>query len=212
MKTSSLSTTEGLSRAEAENLLRCCAADPGPAGVRDLALLLVLIMNGLRRAELVSLDVDGFRFIDDTPVYVITGKGDKKRTMEFVPDVWEAVVRWVELVNDDTGPLFRRLGRPGKKGQKITPRRLTTNGVYHIIKRRTAEAGIQKSISPHSLRHTYATLALLAKVPIQEVQISMGHTSPDTTFRYFRALEQVGRSPTRAIKLSWQQDEKEEQP
>jgi hypothetical protein len=40
----------------------------------------------------------------------------------------------------------------------------------------------------------------------------MGHTSPDTTFRYFRALEQVGRSPTRAIKLSWEQDEAKEIP
>lgn len=212
MKTSSLSTTEGLSRSEAEEILRRCASDKTPAGRRDLAMLLMLIFNGLRRAELVSLDINGFRFIDEVPVYIVTGKGNKKRTMEFVPQVWDAVVAWVELVGDDAGPLFRGLGRPGKKGQKILKRRLTTNGVYHIIKQRADEAGIQKRISPHSLRHTYATLALLANVPIQEVQISMGHTSPDTTFRYFRALEQVGRSPTRAIKLSWEQDEAKEIP
>jgi integrase/recombinase XerD len=89
---------------------------------------------------------------------------------------------------------------------------VTANGIYSIIKTRVREARITKNIHPHSLRHTYATLALLGGVPLQDVQVSMGHSSPNTTFRYFRAIEQVGRSPGRALGLNWQQPGTKEEP
>jgi integrase len=117
--------------------------------------------------------------------------------------------RWLVAANIQSGPIFRRIRKSTGDTQKITDERLTPNGIYDIIGRRIEQAGIAKNIHPHSLRHTYATFSLLAGVPIQEVQKSMGHSSIDTTSRYDRAIDQVGRSPGRSISLNWPGSQKQ---
>jgi integrase len=212
MKTSNVSGTEGLSKEEAEHLLNVIASDRSLRGSRDLALFLVLFHNGLRRSEAASLLIQNFRVVGDTPTYEVTIKGGKKLAIEIIPIVWKELERWMEAAAIGHGPVFRRLRRGRGGAHVVCNGGLTANGIYSIIKTRVREARITKNIHPHSLRHTYATLALLGGVPLQDVQVSMGHSSPNTTFRYFRAIEQVGRSPGRALGLNWQQPGTKEEP
>jgi integrase/recombinase XerD len=212
MKTSNVSGTEGLSRQEAEDLLNIIASDRSLRGLRDLALFLVLFHNGLRRSEVANLLIQNFRMVNDTPTYEVTVKGGKTLVIEIIPVVWQEVKRWLDAAAIGHGPVFRRLRRAKGGTYKLCHGGLTANGIYSIIKARVKESRIKKNIHPHSLRHTYATLALLGGVPLQDVQVSMGHSSPNTTFRYFRAIEQVGRSPGRALGLNWQQKGTKEEP
>lgn len=208
MKTSNISTTHGLSQEEAELLLHTCSKDKSLTGKRDLALIAILIYNGLRRSEVVSLNIDEFMFINDIPIYTLTLKGGKKHIIEMVPDVWEAIIKWTKAGNIKEGAIFRKIHVSRLNNEKVFKTRLTTSGTYSIIIKRVKQIGISKNIHPHSLRHTYATLALLAGVPIQDLQISMGHANTDTTFRYYRAIEQIGKSPGRALTLKWTMEEK----
>jgi len=202
MRVSSVSTTDGLSSTEAESLLRVCHEEGTLKGKRDLALFAVMMHNGLRRSEAIQLDVGGFKMVEDTPTYTMVIKGGKLHTIEFIGPVWTAIQKWLEAADIKSGPIFRKVHKTTGR-EKVMENRLTASGVYDIIRSRCRKANLNKNIHPHSMRHTYATLALLAGVPIQDVQVSMGHSNTDTTFRYYRAVEQVGRSPGRSIKLEW---------
>lgn len=210
MRTSNVSTTEGLSSEEAETLLRICHKEGTLRGKRDMALFAVMMNNGLRRSEAVQLMVKEFRKVGEIPTYTLVLKGGKLLTIEFVEPVWKAIQNWLGAAGITDGAVFRGIHKTHYGIETVQEKGLTASGVYDIIKNRTKEAGIEKNIHPHSMRHTYATFALLAGVPIQEVQISMGHSNTDTTFRYYRAVEQVGRSPARSIKLEWPDGHKEE--
>lgn len=210
MRQSNISTTEGLSSNEAETLLRICHNEGTLRGKRDMALFAVMMHNGLRRSEAIQLNVTSFKKVNKTTTYTLTLKGGKLLTIEFVDPVWKAIKRWLTDANIRSGPVFRKVHKTHFGRETVLEKRLTPSGVYDIIRFRTKQAGVKKNIHPHSMRHTYATLALLAGVPIQEVQISMGHSNTDTTFRYYRAVEQVGRSPARSIKLEWPDGYEEE--
>jgi site-specific recombinase XerD len=203
MRTSSISETEGLDNGEAEHLLQTLWEDTTYIGLRDTAIFAVLIYNGLRRSEVIQIDLENIRFVSGTPTITLIIKRGKHLNIEFIPLVWKTIDRWMVAANITKGPIFRKVTKFRDGRQEITENRLTVDHIYAIIKSRVKQAGINKDIHPHSLRHTYATLALLAGVPIQEVQKSMGHSSTDTTFRYDRAIEQVGRSPGRSIALEW---------
>lgn len=203
MKTSNVSSTEALSKEEAELLAKMLNEDESLTGYRDLALFSVFIYNGLRRAEIIQIDLDKIKYVGSTPTVHLVIKRGKHLSIEFIPHVWRMIDRWLVAANIQTGPIFRRIRKSTGGTQKVTDSRLTPNGIYDIIGRRIEQAGITKNIHPHSLRHTYATFSLLAGVPIQEVQKSMGHSSIDTTSRYDRAIDQVGRSPGRSISLNW---------
>jgi integrase/recombinase XerD len=203
MRVSNVSETQGLDNGEAEHLLKTLWEDKTYSGLRDTAIFAVLIYNGLRRSEVVQIDLENIRFVSGTPTVTLVIKRGKHLTIEFIPLVWKTIDRWLVSANITEGPVFRKVTKYRDGRQEITKNRLTVDNIYAIIKSRVKQAGIDKDIHPHSLRHTYATLALLAGVPIQEVQKSMGHSSTDTTFRYDRAIEQVGRSPGRSIALEW---------
>jgi len=203
LRTSSISETESLSQEEAERMFSLLYADASIVGLRDIAVFAIMIYNGLRRSEVVQIDAENIRFINGTPTTKLVIKRGKTINIEFIPLVWGAIEKWLTISDITEGPIFRKIQRTKKGELKIQKNRLTPDGLYNIIKSRVAQAGIKKDIHPHSLRHTYATFALLAGVPIQDVQVSMGHSSTDTTFRYYRAIEQVGRSPGRSITLKW---------
>jgi integrase len=203
MRTSNISETEGLDDEEAERLLKMLWADETYIGLRDTAIFAVLIYNGLRRSEVIQIDLDNIKFVSGTPTTTLVIKRGKHLSIEFIPLVWKTIDRWLTAANINEGPIFRKVTKSRVGPQIVTKNRLTADHIYAIIKSRVQQAGIEKNIHPHSLRHTYATFALLAGVPIQEVQKSMGHSSTDTTFRYYRAVDQVGRSPGRSIALEW---------
>lgn len=161
----------GLDREETCRLLHA-AQD---AGARDYALLCLLALNGLRVSEALALDAGELETERGHRVVRVRGKGGKVRTAPLAPRTAAALD--AELEGRTTGPLFIT----------ATGERLNRYQVTRIIRRVARAAGIEKRLSPHSLRHTFVTLSLEAGAPIHVVQDAAGHASPETTRRYDRA-------------------------
>lgn len=147
-------------------------------GLRDRAMLEVLYATGLRVSELVSLRVDQCN--QRVGVIRVTGKGNKERLVPLGEDALEWLARYLrqarpELVrgNDNAGLFLSRQARP-----------MTRQTFWHIIKRYSREAGITKHLSPHTLRHAFATHLLNHGADLRVVQLLLGHSDLSTTQIY----------------------------
>lgn len=156
---------------------------------RDRALLAVLLGSGLRVAEAVALDVPDL--IEDADggmtLYVRQGKGRKDRQVPVRADV-AGLLRTYLTATDrrlgDTGALFRAHDR-GVASRSSERARLTERAVAYLVKRTTERAGVTaKSLSPHSLRHTFGIRSLRAGGNVVAVSKLLGHASITTTQKY----------------------------
>ncbi|MBX6395060.1 MAG: site-specific tyrosine recombinase XerD [Alicyclobacillaceae bacterium] len=163
-----------------EEVERLLAAPDGrsPAGLRDKAMLEVLYATGIRVSELVSLDVIDLNL--NMGYVKCYGKGSKERIVPLGSAAIEAAHRYLvdgrpKLVKGaDGGALFlNHLGN-----------RLTRQGFWKIIKKYAREAGIQKVITPHTLRHSFATHLLENGADLRAVQEMLGHADISTTQIY----------------------------
>ncbi|QXJ19707.1 tyrosine-type recombinase/integrase [Actinomadura graeca] len=165
--------------AEFTALLRACAADRSPAGVRDAALLAVLYTTGARRSE-----VAGLRREDYDPgerSLRIVGKGDKER-LEYVHEGAAALLgAWLALDGRASGPLFKPVHRAGA----VQHRPMTDAAVRNAVVKRRTEAGLPP-MTPHDFRRTFIGDLLDQGVDLATVQQLVGHASPATTARYDR--------------------------
>lgn len=149
-----------------------------PLGHRNKAIIETLYSCGLRVSELISLRL-GDLYFDDGFVRV-TGKGDKQRLVPVSPAAKKNISLWLEQ---------RRDMNPDAKNAEIVflnrrGRKLTREMIYLIIQRATKEAGINKKISPHTFRHSFATHLLQGGASIRQVQDLLGHGSIITTEIY----------------------------
>lgn len=154
----------------------------GVAGLRDRAILETLFSTGLRVSELVSLDRDT---IDLTRgEFSVRGKGSKVRVV-FLSDAAIAILKsYLEKRVDADPALFVRVPKD-EKFEKYEQLRLTPRSVQRIVKKYAILAGIiGKKVSPHSLRHSYATDLLRNGADIRSVQAMLGHASVTTTQIY----------------------------
>jgi integrase/recombinase XerD len=177
------SPTIGLSAAELDRLLTA-AEQHSP---RAVALVSLLVYNGLRITEALSCDVLSLTYQRGHQVLRITRKGGRAATEPLAPVVAHALR---EYIGDRTaGPLF--LNEAGTA-------RLAYTTSYALIRRLARRAGIAAAehLSPHSLRHSFATELLNNGVPLQDVQDAMGHADPRTTRRYDRSRHNLDRHPT----------------
>jgi integrase/recombinase XerD len=166
-----------LSRAEVDALL----ARPDPrtaAGRRDRAMLELLYATGLRVSELVSLELNDVNL--ETRVLVARGKGAKERLVPVGAPAAEAVRAYLATAR---GPLLR--GRRSKD-LFVTPRgrRMTRQAFAKIVARLARAAGIARPISPHKLRHSFATHLLEGGADLRAVQAMLGHADVATTQIY----------------------------
>ncbi|HLO25363.1 MAG TPA: site-specific tyrosine recombinase XerD [Geobacteraceae bacterium] len=166
-----------LSAREVESLLAAPAGD-STAAVRDRAMLDLLYATGLRVSELVALRV---RDVNLDAGYLMTmGKGDKERLVPIGESAKRSVGVYLASVRQKPGvagagdALF--LSRLGKK--------MTRQAFWNIIKKRSFEADIRKNISPHTLRHSFATHLLENGADLRSVQIMLGHADLSTTQIY----------------------------
>lgn len=144
--------------------------------LRDKAILEVLFSTGLRVSELCSLDSDIDLGRDD---FSIRGKGDKVRVV-FISDAAKDAVRsYLKARKDMHEALFVNHAQGNKKNERITPR-----SVERMIKTYAAKAGITKKVTPHVLRHSFATDLLSNGADIRSVQALLGHASINTTQIY----------------------------
>jgi integrase/recombinase XerC len=141
---------------------------------RDRAILELLYSSGIRVGELVALNINQLNL--DLGIVKVMGKGRKERIVPVGSKAIEAVRAYLEERRspDEEVPLFLNL-RGG---------RLTARSVDRLIKNYTRQAGIFRKVSPHSLRHTFATHLLDAGADIREIQEMLGHASLSTTQRY----------------------------
>lgn len=168
-----------ISPAELDRLL--AAADgTDEKSLRDKAILELLFSTGLRVSELCSLDADIDLSRDDFP---IRGKGDKVRVV-FLSDAAKNAVRAYLKVRTDMEPaLFVSVPRAREKNKRI-PTRLTPRSIELLIKTYAAKAGITKKVTPHVLRHSFATDLLGNGADLRAVQALLGHASINTTQIY----------------------------
>jgi site-specific recombinase XerD len=173
-----------LSQGEILALVNVCKADTTPAGTRDAAIIGLLYTCGLRRAELVSLNVHDFD-PDTGKLLIRAGKGRKQRTVFVHGGAFRALVDWL-AAGSTRVPLFV----PVLKNGKIKQRRMNAQSIYDMLKKRARQAGV-KDFSPHDLRRTFVGDMLDRGVDIATVANIAGHASVDTTRRYDRRPEET---------------------
>lgn len=159
--------------------------DQGKTPKRDRALLELLYSAGLRAAELVSVDLGRIEF-DQMSVEVI-GKGDKERRTYFGKTCAFAIRDYIASERVPTPDEQKGNVRRGQAIPLFTNaqgKRLTTRTVQNVVKRWAVSVGLDPSISPHTLRHSFATHLLDGGADLKTVQQLLGHTSLETTQIY----------------------------
>jgi integrase/recombinase XerD len=157
-----------------------------PRGLRDRALIELLYATGMRVSELIALRSSDVNL--DASYLTCTGKGSKQR---IVP-IGDEAARWVrEYVRDARGPLLHKRSSPrlfvnargGGPG-------LTRVGFWKILKGYARQAGLPSALSPHMLRHSFATHLLERGADLRAIQMMLGHADLSTTQIYTHVLEQ----------------------
>ena len=172
-----------LSQKEITNLIKICKEDSTPIGARDAALIAILRGAGVRRAEVVKLDLSDFD-PKTGALFVRRGKGGKNRLV-YLPKKGIALVNsWILLRGIEPGPLLY----PIRKGGEMQPRYMSPDAIFKIVRRRALGAGVE-SFSPHDFRRTFGSDLLEAGVDIVTVRDLMGHDSTETTAKYDRRGE-----------------------
>ena len=160
-----------LPKDESKDLLDT-AAERSEAGLRDHALLELLYATGLRVAECCGLDLDD---VDRRRGAVrVMGKGGKERVVPAGDVALGALDAWLLARGEGSGALFTN-ERGGRLG---------TRSVHRIVKRRARAAGIDRRVTPHTLRHTFATHMLGEGADLRLIQELLGHSRLSTTQRY----------------------------
>lgn len=168
-----------LSVAEVQQLLAMCVADKSCRGVRDTAIVAIMVGCGLRRAEVVGLQYDNL--IRRDQAIRIIGKGNHERVHHLPEFAWQHLQRWIEEVRGEmAGPIFTRI----RAGDDVTTNALTANGLAKILEYRRIESLWIEAFSPHDLRRTYASRLLEMNTDLNTVKELMGHASITTTQKY----------------------------
>lgn len=165
---------------EVDELLEQPSRKSTPESRRDKAMLELLYATGLRVTELVSLDVSDISLESDPVTVRCVGKGERERILP----VYHRPVDELRQYIFHTRPRLVRNRREPALFVNRRGERLTRQGFWLILKNYAREANLDKAITPHTLRHTYATHMLSGGMPLRNVQDALGHASISTTQIY----------------------------
>lgn len=191
-----------ISRGELRALFESCR-NGSPSDLRDAALIGLLYAAGLRRAEVVSLDVADYNH--ETGALVVRGKGNKERNTYIDDGAAEAVGEWMKVRGVDPGPLICPVSQIGE----ITIRQITEQAVYAILQSCAKKANV-RAFSPHDLRRSCVSDLLDAGVDISIVQQFVGHANINTTARYDRRGEQAKKRAAKSLHVPFVVDARPE--
>lgn len=160
-----------------------------PNGLRDKAILELLFSGGMRVSELCSLNREQVNL--DRREFTIRGKGNKDRPIFISKTAATAVGDYLNSRNDNLKPLFLNNSRNIHKDlddsdgvDASESRRLTPRSIQRIVTKYTRLAGITKHVTPHTLRHSFATDLLMNGADLRSVQSMLGHSNIATTQIY----------------------------
>ena len=152
------------------------------AGLRDRAILELLYSSGLRVSELVSLDTAHINL--KRREFTVRGKGQKDRPVFISQQAADWVQLYIDTREDALPALFISYGGKAATNTTGNYRRLTPRSIQRMVARYALLAGITKHVSPHSLRHSFATDLLMNGADIRSVQAMLGHSDIATTQIY----------------------------
>lgn len=167
------------------------------SGMRDYAILRTLYSTGLRISELVKLDKEMINL--ETREFRVLGKGGKHRIVFLSEEAAEAIAAYLNLRRDSLKPVFVNHGRgKAEKEEDIISgkvnlnekRRISPTMVQYLVRNYARKAGLVKKVTPHKLRHSFATELLKNGADLRSVQEMLGHSSITTTQIYTHVTNQ----------------------
>lgn len=157
-------------------------------GLRDRAIIELLYSGGLRVSEVVKLNRDSINF--ERLEFTVRGKGSKDRPIFISKTAAERIQEYLEARTDNLVPLFLSNSRCQKPDTSGNFRRLTARSIERIVSKYAKLAGITKHVSPHTLRHSFATDLLMNGADLRSVQALLGHADISTTQIYTHVTDQ----------------------
>jgi integrase len=178
-------TRLGVDDLEVGRFLSCVDAG-ARVGQRDLAIMGLLLVNGLRTCEVNRANIGDIHEVEGYTVLRVRGKGGKIADAKLRGDVYQAIQAYLATrgTTEPDEPLFLAVGNLGKG-------RISTKAVQVRVRHYLRLAGIQKpNLTAHSLRHTCAVLTLsIGKADLVQVQRLLRHSDPKVTMRYVQSLD-----------------------
>ena len=154
-------------------------------------LLGLLVGCGLRRGELAGLDFQDVAQREGRWAIVdLVGKHGRVRNVPMPSCAKAALDGWASAAGISTGAVLRRVD----KGGRVGPGPITAQGIFEAVVSYARKAGLGR-ITPHDLRRTFAKLAHLVRAPFEQIQISLGHASIQTTERYLGLRQNLHDAP-----------------
>lgn len=151
-------------------------------GLRDRAIVGILYSSGLRVSELVALNRDTVNL--KRREFMVRGKGQKDRPVFISEDAAQLVRDYMAIRTDTLKPLFIRYGGAEQIDNSGDYGRLTPRSIQRFVSHYASLAGITKKVSPHTLRHSFATGLLMNGADLRSVQTMLGHSNISTTQIY----------------------------
>ncbi|HRK41235.1 MAG TPA: tyrosine-type recombinase/integrase [Candidatus Saccharibacteria bacterium] len=176
-----------LTQEETERILEAIDGQSA-GGLRDKAILELLYSSGLRVSELCNLNRDHINL--QRGEFMVRGKGQKDRPVFVSPEATECLAAYLETRSDPAKPLFIRYSGAKHGDSEGESFRLTPRSVQRIVSHYAKLAGITKHVSPHTLRHSFATDLLMNGADIRSVQSMLGHSNIATTQIYTHVTDQ----------------------
>ncbi|WP_214317066.1 tyrosine-type recombinase/integrase [Nonomuraea sediminis] len=191
------SETIALTKDEARAMVRAADADHGLSRLRTAALIRLLLQVGVRISEAVNAQIDDLGFARGYRTLRITAKGGNDLIRKLPVETTHALDTYlterarregVEL-RDLRGPLFATAtGRPWDRSK-----------AFELVRRIARQAGIESKVSPHTCRHTYASLAVEGGATMREVQEDLGHADVSTTEIYVHSRDRLERDSSQLV-------------
>ena len=159
-------------------------------GRRDRALLALLVGCGMRRQELAGLRIEDIQQRDGRWCVVdLAGKGNRVRTVPMPPWTKAAIDDWLAAARFPGGPVLGTVN----KADRITGPGMRAQSIYEVVDRYGEELGA--ALAPHDVRRTFAKLAHKGRAPLEQIQLSLGHASIQTTERYLGVAQDLTDAP-----------------
>lgn len=197
VKGETLPKGRALTEGEIRRLFKELREKGRPGDIQDAAILALAYGAGLRRAEVVNLDLSDYN-PETGELRIRAGKGNKDRIVYATNGSGEVLKDWLAIRGLEEGALFC----PVTKGGKVSIRRMTGQAILMIFKRMAEKAEIAP-FSPHDLRRTFISDLFDARADTSTVQRLAGHSNIQTTLRYDRRGEETKRKASELLYIPW---------